>query len=237
MTHKYVFDYHPGRHLLLRRRHRLGHRPQLHPLRAARQRRDDGDVRVDPHLPGPGPLLADGRRPRDQHLLHGADGDPRDRPRRRRVGEEVQARHRCASSARSASRSTPRSGCWYHDVVGDGRCAVVDTWWQTETGGIMITPLPGATPLQAGLGDAAVLRRPAGARRRARATELDGQRRLRQPLPARHLAGAGAHASTATTGGSARPTSRSSPASTSPATAAGATRTATTGSPAASTTC
>jgi len=33
---------------------------------------------------------------------------------------------------------------WYHDVVGDGRCAVVDTWWQTETGGIMITPLPGA---------------------------------------------------------------------------------------------
>jgi acetyl-CoA synthetase len=33
---------------------------------------------------------------------------------------------------------------WYHDVVGEGRCAVVDTWWQTETGGILITPLPGA---------------------------------------------------------------------------------------------
>jgi acetyl-CoA synthetase len=33
---------------------------------------------------------------------------------------------------------------WYHDVVGEGRCAVVDTWWQTETGGIMISPLPGA---------------------------------------------------------------------------------------------
>src|SRR5688572_6480125 len=33
---------------------------------------------------------------------------------------------------------------WYHDVVGDGRCPVVDTWWQTETGGIMISPLPGA---------------------------------------------------------------------------------------------
>ncbi len=39
---------------------------------------------------------------------------------------------------------------WYHDVVGDGRCPVVDTWWQTETGGIMITPLPGATPLKPG---------------------------------------------------------------------------------------
>ena len=39
---------------------------------------------------------------------------------------------------------------WYHDVVGDGRCPVVDTWWQTETGGILITPLPGATPLEPG---------------------------------------------------------------------------------------
>ncbi|MCM2257380.1 MAG: acetate--CoA ligase [Vicinamibacteria bacterium] len=39
---------------------------------------------------------------------------------------------------------------WYHDVVGDERCAVVDTWWQTETGGILITPLPGVTPTKPG---------------------------------------------------------------------------------------
>jgi len=39
---------------------------------------------------------------------------------------------------------------WYHDVVGEKRCAVVDTWWQTETGGIMITPLPGVTPTKPG---------------------------------------------------------------------------------------
>ncbi len=39
---------------------------------------------------------------------------------------------------------------WYHDVVGGGRAAVVDTWWQTETGGILITPLPGATPTKPG---------------------------------------------------------------------------------------
>lgn len=39
---------------------------------------------------------------------------------------------------------------WYHDVVGEGRCAVVDTYWQTETGGILITPLPGATPCKPG---------------------------------------------------------------------------------------
>jgi acetyl-CoA synthetase len=39
---------------------------------------------------------------------------------------------------------------WYHDVVGEGRCAVVDTWWQTETGGILITPLPGVIPTKPG---------------------------------------------------------------------------------------
>jgi acetyl-CoA synthetase len=44
----------------------------------------------------------------------------------------------------------PEVWMWYHDVVGEGRCAVVDTWWQTETGGILITPLPGATPAKPG---------------------------------------------------------------------------------------
>jgi acetyl-CoA synthetase len=44
----------------------------------------------------------------------------------------------------------PEAWRWYHDVVGDGRCPVVDTWWQTETGGILISPLPGATDLKPG---------------------------------------------------------------------------------------
>ena len=39
---------------------------------------------------------------------------------------------------------------WYHNVVGNGQCPIVDTWWQTETGGILITPLPGATPTKPG---------------------------------------------------------------------------------------
>jgi acetyl-CoA synthetase len=39
---------------------------------------------------------------------------------------------------------------WYHDVVGEKRCDIVDTWWQTETGGILITPLPGVTPTKPG---------------------------------------------------------------------------------------
>lgn len=44
----------------------------------------------------------------------------------------------------------PEAWLWYHRVVGDGRCPIVDTWWQTETGGILITPLPGATHLKPG---------------------------------------------------------------------------------------
>ncbi|MGN6375369.1 MAG: acetate--CoA ligase [Sphingomonas sp.] len=44
----------------------------------------------------------------------------------------------------------PEAWRWYHDVVGEGRCPIVDTWWQTETGGHMITPLPGAHALKPG---------------------------------------------------------------------------------------
>ena len=44
----------------------------------------------------------------------------------------------------------PEAWSWYHKTVGDERCPIVDTWWQTETGGIMITPLPGATDLKPG---------------------------------------------------------------------------------------
>ncbi len=44
----------------------------------------------------------------------------------------------------------PEAWLWYYDHVGDGRCPIVDTWWQTETGGILIAPIPGATPLKPG---------------------------------------------------------------------------------------
>ncbi len=44
----------------------------------------------------------------------------------------------------------PEAWMWYHNIVGEGRCPIVDTWWQTETGGILITPLPGATALKPG---------------------------------------------------------------------------------------
>jgi acetyl-CoA synthetase len=44
----------------------------------------------------------------------------------------------------------PEAWIWYHKLIGGGRCPIVDTWWQTETGGMMITPIPGATPTKPG---------------------------------------------------------------------------------------
>ena len=46
----------------------------------------------------------------------------------------------------------PEAWMWYHEKIGGGRCPIVDTWWQTETGGILISPLPGATPTKPGSG-------------------------------------------------------------------------------------
>ena len=52
----------------------------------------------------------------------------------------------------------PEAWIWYYKFIGGERCPVVDTWWQTETGAIMITPLPGRHDAQARLGDEAVSR-------------------------------------------------------------------------------
>ena len=128
----------------------------------------------------------------------------------------------------------PEAWMWYHEVIGGGRCPIVDTWWQTETGAIMISPLPGATPT-----------RPGSATRPLpgivpEIVDQDGN-----PVPDGHGGLLVDHASpgrrcsgpsTATTSATSRPTGRWSPAATSPATAPARTRTATTGSWAGSTT-
>src|SRR5207344_1746412 len=44
----------------------------------------------------------------------------------------------------------PKAWLWYYEVIGGGRCPIVDTWWQTETGHILISPLPGLTPAKPG---------------------------------------------------------------------------------------
>jgi acetyl-CoA synthetase len=68
-------------------------------------------------------------------------------------GEEWPRRHRLDSLRLLGSVGepiNPEAWMWYHRVIGHERCPIVDTWWQTETGGIMIAPLPGATPTKPG---------------------------------------------------------------------------------------
>jgi acetyl-CoA synthetase len=70
-----------------------------------------------------------------------------------REGDDWVRRHRRTSLRLLGSVGepiNPEAWEWYHRVVGDGRCPIVDTWWQTETGGMLIAPLPGATDLKPG---------------------------------------------------------------------------------------
>jgi acetyl-CoA synthetase len=68
-------------------------------------------------------------------------------------GAEIPARHDLSSLRLLGSVGepiNPKAWLWYHEVIGGGRCPIVDTWWQTETGAIMITPLPGITETKPG---------------------------------------------------------------------------------------
>ncbi|GEL69778.1 acetate--CoA ligase [Myxococcus virescens] len=70
-----------------------------------------------------------------------------------RLGEEPVRKHDLSSLRLLGSVGepiNPEAWMWYRDVIGGGRCPVVDTWWQTETGCIMVSPLPGATPTKPG---------------------------------------------------------------------------------------
>jgi acetyl-CoA synthetase len=70
-----------------------------------------------------------------------------------RWGDDYVNRHRLDSLRLLGSVGepiNPEAWMWYHTVVGKKRCPIVDTWWQTETGSIMVTPLPGITPLKPG---------------------------------------------------------------------------------------
>ena len=164
-----------GRLLVLGRR-RLGHRALLHRLRAARQRRDVGDVRGRARLPGQGHLVGAVRALRRDDLLHRADRDPR----LHQVGQRSTPSATTSPALRLLGTVgepiNPKAWLWYHKVIGGERCPIVDTWWQTETGGIMITTLAGPRRDEAGLGRQAA----AGRRGRGRRT-----RTARTPAPSR----------------------------------------------------
>ena len=219
----------------MRGRHRLGHRPQLHRLRAALQRRDLG-------------ASTRGRRTSPTRTAGGRSSSatastilytaPTAIRTHMKWGPEHAAQHDLSSLRLLGSVGepiNPEAWIWYHEHIGGGRCPIVDTWWQTETGMILITPLPGVTTHEAGLGDAAVPRRRRRGLQRGRARRSGpgggGYLVLQAPVAgdaARHLR----RRRSAT----ARRTGRSTATSTSPATARGSTRTATSGCSAASTT-
>ncbi len=70
-----------------------------------------------------------------------------------RLGEEHPKKHDLSSLRLLGSVGepiNPQAWIWYRDTIGQGRCPIVDTWWQTETGGILISPLPGLTPTKPG---------------------------------------------------------------------------------------
>ena len=111
-----------------------------------------------PDWPDEGSLLGDHRAPRRHDPLHRADRDPRVHALGHGMAGEARPRARCACSGSVGEPINPEAWMWYHEHIGGERCPIVDTWWQTETGAIMITPLPGHHQHQAGIGDAAVPR-------------------------------------------------------------------------------
>ena len=169
-----------------------------------------------------------------QHLLHRADRDPRADGRGRRL-REAREPPSLRLLGTVGEPINPEAWEWYHRVVGDGRCPIVDTWWQTETGGILITPLPGATKTKPGSAT-----RPFFGCKPAlvddKGTFLEGATTgnlvILDSWPGQMRTVYGDHKRFVETYFSAYPGAR-----TSPAMAAGATRTATIGLPAASTTC
>jgi acyl-coenzyme A synthetase/AMP-(fatty) acid ligase len=95
------------------------------------------------------PLLGHHRALQGHDALHGADGDPHVHALGRRASRKARL-----SSLRLLGTVgepiNPEAWMWYRRVIGGERCPIVDTWWQTETGGIMITPMPGAVATKPG---------------------------------------------------------------------------------------
>ena len=106
------------RRLLVHRRRRLGHRPQLHRLRPARQRRDSGDVRGRAQLPRQRPLLGDRRQVPGHDVLHGADGDPHVHEVGRRRSPPSTTCRACELLGTVGEPINPEAWMWYHEHIG-----------------------------------------------------------------------------------------------------------------------
>ena len=114
------------------------------------QWRHHGDVRGGTTALQAGGLLGGDPEAQGDDLLHRAHRHPRLHEERPRGARSVRHEQPAGSSARVGEPINPEAWMWYREVIGGDRCPVVDTWWQTETGGVMISPLPGATPTKPG---------------------------------------------------------------------------------------
>ena len=208
----------------MHRRHRLGHRPQLHRLRSALGRRDHRDVRRRARLPRSFDRFW---RIIEKYRVNIFYTSPTAIRALIRQGDQWPNAHDLSSLRLLGSVGEPINPAaweWYHHVIGKERCPIVDTWWQTETGAIMIAPMPGAVPLKPGSGtlplpgvDADVVDlagNPVGA-------DQEGFLIIRRPWPACCAPSGAIRSATRTSTGTA------CPACTSPATPRAATRTAT----------
>ena len=150
-TFKYIFDYHDGDVYFVHRRHRLGHRPHLHRLRPAVQRRHQRHVRGRARPTPTRTASGTWSRSTGVNIFYTAPTAIRALMRtRRRVGRQKHDLSSLRLLGSVGEPINPEAWMWYHDIIGEGRCPIVDTWWQTETGGILITPLPGAMTLKPG---------------------------------------------------------------------------------------
>ncbi len=139
--------------LLVHGRHRLGDRPHLHHLRPAGRRRDRGRVRGRSDVSRRRPLLEDDAKHKVS-IFYTAPTAIRSLIKATGAAPQTAPANHDLSSLRLLGTVgepiNPEAWMWYHHQVGGGRCPIVDTWWQTETGGHLITPLPGVTPLVPG---------------------------------------------------------------------------------------
>ena len=152
VAHAQVGLRHQGRRrLLVYRRRRLGDRAQLHRLRPARATARTVVMYEGRSEPPEGrPLLGDHREVQGHGLLHRPDRDSRVHQVGRPAPEGARPLFSLRLLGTVGEPINPEAWMWYHEVIGGGRCPIVDTWWQTETGAIMISPLPGAIPTKPG---------------------------------------------------------------------------------------
>ena len=149
ITSKWVFDLREEDTFLVHGGYRMGDRPQLRGLRSAAKRHDIVMYEGAPTWPEADRFW----KIVEKYQVSIFYTAPTAIRAFMRLGEQWPAKHEMKSLRLLGSVGepiNPEAWMWYREVIGRGRCPIVDTWWQTETGAILITPLPGAIATKPG---------------------------------------------------------------------------------------